>query len=117
LPFCAFALLFYAKATSQAVSPYTTCPNVNIAIVRAGFNSDFNNPNYLYNVNTTTGATTLVPGGPFKNPSNTSQNLQVNGVGINNKDGFIYGLNAASSFTTSQLLRLDKNYGVTVLGS
>ena len=47
LPFCAIALLFSFKSKSQASSPYTTCPNVSIAIARAGLNADVNNPYFM----------------------------------------------------------------------
>jgi hypothetical protein len=46
-------------AFSQATHPYTNCPDVDIAIVRAGTNANVTNPYFLYNVNQTTGAMTL----------------------------------------------------------
>ncbi len=38
-------------AFSQATHPYTNCPDVDIAIVRAGTNANVTNPYFLYNVN------------------------------------------------------------------
>lgn len=115
LPLCAVALLFSLNSKSQAVSPYSTCPDVNIGIARNGFNADYGNPNHLYNVSSTTGTMTLVPGGPYKDPSNPGQNLEINAIGVNSKDGFIYGFTPALSVSGQILLRLDKNYGVTKL--
>ena len=102
---------------SQATNPYTNCPDVNIAIVRAGTNANVTNPYFLYNVNQSTGAMTLVPGGPYKDPANTTQNLQINGIGVSRKDGFIYGLAFDGTTTTARFMRLDGNYGVTDLGA
>ncbi len=112
----ALALLFSSQAISQASMPYTTCPNVNLALVRAGNNANTGNPFLLYEINTATGAATLVPGGPYKDPMNMTQNLQVNGVGVNRVDGFLYGLSVEPTISTARLLRLDKAYGVTDLG-
>ena len=104
-------------AFSQATHPYTNCPDVDIAIVRAGTNANVTNPYFLYNVNQTTGAMTLVPGGPYKDPANTTLNLQINGFGVSRKDGFIYGLAFDGTTTTARFMRLDGTYGVTDLGA
>src|SRR5438874_1034374 len=77
---------------SQAVTPFTTCPDVNLGIVRAGMNADVTNPYYMYTVNTTTGSLSVIPGGPLVYPGAPAQTLQVNGVGVNRVDGFVYGL-------------------------
>lgn len=116
LLFCALLLLQSAILFSQADDPYTTCPNVNIALLRAGFNADDTNPYNLYNVNTLNGSFTMVPGGPYKDPADPTKNLQVNGIGINAADGFIYGLSVENTVTTARFLRMDKTYGVTSLG-
>jgi hypothetical protein len=55
------------------ITPFTNCPDVDVAIVRAGTNADITNPYFLYNVNNTTGAMTLVPGGPYKDPANPTR--------------------------------------------
>ena len=105
------------SAFSQATQPYTNCPDVDIAIVRAGTNANVTNPYLLYNVNQLTGAMTLVPGGPYKEPANPSQNLQINGIGVSRKDGYIYGLAFDGTTTTARFMRLDGSYGVTDLGA
>jgi hypothetical protein len=117
LPILSILLFTQREAFSQATHPYTRCPDVNIAIVRAGTNADVTNPYFLYNVNQTTGAMALVPGGPYKDPSNPTANLQINGIGVNRKDGFIYGLAFDGTTTTARLMRLDSTYGVTDLGA
>lgn len=116
LPLIIFAFCFSTKARTQASSPYTTCPDVNIAIARAGDNSAINNPYYLYNVNPASGAMAQVAGGPFKDPASPASNLRVNGFGVSKKDGYIYSLVVNPTLTTTRFLRLDKNYGVTELG-
>ena len=116
-PLTLIGLFFLQLLYSQAVVPYTTCPDVNIAIARAGTNSDITNPYFLYNVNQLTGAMSQVAGAGFKDPLNTSQNLQVNAVGVNKKDGFIYGLAYDGSVSTARFVRLDKNYGATSFGN
>ena len=117
LPLSAILLLSSIIGFSQATTPYTTCPDATIAIVRSGTNSDTQNPYYLYNVNNSTGAMTQVSGGPYKDPANPSQNLQVNAIGLSTKDGYIYGLTNDPTVTTTRFLRLDRNYGVTVIGN
>lgn len=102
---------------AQANDPYNECPAVNIAIVRAGGNAAVTNPYYLYNVNTITGTMTQVSGGPYKDPVNPALNMQVNGIGVNRKDGYIYGLASDGTITTARFVRMDKSYGVTDLGS
>jgi hypothetical protein len=117
--FLLFLGIFFIQLTafSQATHPYTKCPDVDIAIVRAGTNANITNPYFLYNVNQTTGAMTLVPGGPYKDPANTTQNLQINGFGVSRKDGFIYGLAFDGTTTTARFMRLDGSYSVTDLGA
>lgn len=117
LPLIVCSLLFNFSSRAQAVSAYTNCPDVNIAIARAGDNSATTNPYFLYNVNQTTGAMTLVPGAGFKDPANPSSNLQVNAIGVSKKDGFIYGLTFDGTVSTGRFVRLDKNYGVTSFGN
>jgi hypothetical protein len=107
----------HSQSFSQASHPYLNCPNVNIAIVRAGTNADVTNPYYLYNVNQATGAMALVPGGPYKDPANPALNLQINAIGVSKKDGYIYGLVFDGTTTTARFVRADSTYGVTDLGA
>ena len=102
---------------SQATVPFTTCPDVNVAVVRSGTNADITNPYSIYNVNTFTGAMTLIPGGPLLNPSNPAIKMQINAVGLNTTDGFLYGLAFEGSVNTARFVRFDKNYGITAFGN
>lgn len=102
---------------SQAIVPFTTCPDVNVAVVRAGTNADITNPYSIYSVNTATGAMTLLPGGPLLNPADHSIKMQINAVGLNTTDGFLYGLAFEGSVNTARFVRFDKNYGVTAFGN
>ncbi len=117
LPILSMMLFTQTKIFSQASNPYSNCPDVNIAIAREGTNAVVTNPYFLYNVDQNTGAMTLVPGGPYKDPSNPSANLQINGVGVSRKDGYIYGLAFDGTTTTARFMRLDSTYGVTDLGA
>ncbi|UEG48746.1 T9SS type A sorting domain-containing protein [Ferruginibacter lapsinanis] len=74
-------------------APFIGCPNVNTAILRSGDNSTTTNPVSIYSVNGITGAPTLLSG-PVLDPSNAAVNLQINGLGLNTADGFLYGLYA-----------------------
>ena len=98
------------------VTAFENCPDVDVAIVRPGTNADITNPYSLYTVNNTTGAMTLVPGGPYKDPANPTQNLQFNGFGVNRKDGFIYGIAFGGTTLTNRFMRLGSNYGAIDLG-
>lgn len=112
----AIILLFYTSSHSQATLHFTTCPNVNVGVVRAGTNADVQNPYYIYSVNTSTGAVTQFPGGPLLNPAAANQNLQVNAVGVNTADGFMYGLETETTGSNPKFVRFDYGYGVTMLG-
>jgi hypothetical protein len=74
---------------------FVGCPNINTAILRSGTNSPNSGPISIYNVNTATGAPTLLSG-PILDPANTSLNLQINGVGLNTVDGFMYVINSGT---------------------
>lgn len=117
LPLITAVLLFTVETQSQAVDPFTTCPEVNVAVVRSGMNADIQNPYYIYTVNTTNGTFTQLPGGPLRNPENPVQNLQVNGIGVNTIDGYMYGLASEGSVNTARFVRFDKRYGVTLFGN
>lgn len=109
----ALVLINYS-VMSQAILPFTGCPNTSIAVVRAGTNTDITNPYFMYTVNTGTGAMTVIPGGPLLGPGAPSANLQVNGVGLNRVDGFLYGLTFDGTSNTARIVRIDRNYGVTL---
>jgi len=72
----------------QAASPFTGCPGVYVAICRPGTNAYNNTPISFYSLNTVTGATNELSGGPLKNPSNTGNNIDINAVGLNSADGY-----------------------------
>ncbi len=97
---------------SGYVSPtaFTGCPNVNLAIARPGYNNYNGEPTSMYYVDTATGAATLIPGGPLKSPL-TGYNLPINGVGLNSRDGFAYGLNSP------EIYRIGSNYVAQKLGN
>lgn len=86
-------LLFFTSFAQTSPIPYVGCPNGNMAVVRAGDNSGILNPMSIYTIATTTGTPTLLSG-PIKDPTNPLLNLQVNGVGLNSVDGYLYGLYA-----------------------
>lgn len=85
-----FNLLSIATISAQPTA-FVGCPNVNLAILRSGTNSAVTNPLSIYSVNTTTGLPSLLSG-PILDPANASVNLQVNGLGLNTADGYLYGL-------------------------
>lgn len=115
-----FGIFSFGISKAQLLTPFATCPDVNVAVVRAGNNSQNTNPYSIYTVNSGTGAPTLLSG-PILNPLNAS-NLQVNGVGLNTADGYLYALSseipASPSFTPSTpFFRMGSNAGVLQLGT
>ncbi len=74
---------------------FVGCPNVNTAILRSGTNTPNTGAISIYNVNTATGVPSLLSG-PILDPANGSLNLQVNGIGLNTVDGFLYGINSGT---------------------
>src|ERR1700712_1103062 len=77
---------------AQTLTPFTGCPGINLAIVRPGNNSDVTNPITISTIDPGTGIVSSPLGTIID--ANTLVNLQVNGLGLNAKDGFLYGLNA-----------------------
>lgn len=108
-------LLSSIIAEAQVTSPFTTCPTV-VAIARPGTNTYAADPINFYNINNTTGAATIIPGGPLKNPANPANNMDLNGVGLNSVDGFLYGM-GANSTTSQKFYRAGKNYSVQQVGT
>ena len=96
---------------AQANSPFTNCPNVSMAIARNGTNSYNNEPVNFFQVNTTTGVSTIISGGPIKNPANPTANIDVNGTGLNTMDGFLYGLNPTMT-ATPRFFRIGSDYSI-----
>ncbi len=97
---------------AQTLTPFNGCPDNNLAIVRAGTNANDNNPISIYDINTS-GIVTF-KSGPILDPSGLTTNLQINGLGLNTKDGFLYGLNSSSAAlltfnTPLPFYRLDAN--------
>ena len=88
-------------------TPFVGCPDNNVAVVRQGDNSGTTLPLSIYNVNGTDGSTSLLSG-PILNPANGT-NLQINAVGLNTVDGFLYGLTANGASTTSNFYRIGAN--------
>ncbi len=98
---------------------FTTCPNANVAVVRSSGSSS--NPVSIYDVNSTTGASTLLSG-PILDPSSASTNLQINGIGLNEVDGFMYGMFSdepatLSTVPTTPYYRLGANAQAVQLGT
>ena len=86
--------------TTPLPAPFSGCPGVALAITRPGNNSAITNPVSIYNIDTASGAATFVSG-PIIDVVNPSANLQVNGLGLNTMDGYLYGLNSTGPTTLS----------------
>lgn len=89
------SVLLPAFSVLAQPTAFVGCPNVNTAILRSGTNTPNTGPISIYTVNTTTGTPSLLSG-PILDPANTSQNLQINGIGLNTIDGFLYGINSGT---------------------
>ncbi|MBC7423900.1 MAG: hypothetical protein H7334_10660, partial [Ferruginibacter sp.] len=99
----------------QASLPFMGCPGVSIAIARSGTNAYNNDPVTFYSLNTATGVTTALGGGPLKNPANTANNLDINAVGLNSADGYLYGMNPSVTATPG-FYRMGSNYSIEQIG-
>lgn len=117
-----FLLNFILVCLGSNAQPtaFTTCPNANVAVVRAGDGGANTNPFSIYNINATSGNATLLSG-PILNPADTTLNLQLNGLGLNNQDGLMYGLfadapTALSLTPTTPYYRLGANAEALQLG-
>lgn len=108
-------VLLMSQSFGQALQPFPTCP-ATVAVTRSGTNTYNNEPVTFYNLNTASGAATAIPGGPLKDPANTANNMDINGVGLNAADGFLYGM-LPGSVTTPKFYRMGKNYGVAQVGT
>jgi hypothetical protein len=110
----------FARFVMNATTPiaFTSCPNANVAVARPGYNTYNGEPVNIYNVDTTTGAATVLPGGPLLE-TNTNKNMDLNGVGLNSSDGFLYGIRDTGTALTAKamLYRVGANYGVQSLGT
>jgi hypothetical protein len=77
---------------------FDNCPGVSVAITRPGINSTVS-PFQIY----------LIDKAGNIEPSGNPINLQINGFGLNSKDGFLYGIHESSNVTDPFFTRVDKN--------
>lgn len=113
--FSASLMLCLGQSFAQVSQPFPTCP-ATVAVARSGTNTYNNEPVTFYNLNTATGAATALPGGPLKDPANTANNMDINGVGLNSADGFLYGMRP-DAVPTPKFYRMGKNYSVEQVGT
>lgn len=108
------AFFFTQAGFSQATSPFAGCPNENLMIARSGTNSYNNEAVSIYNVDLSTGAASLIPGS-IKDPS-TSNNIDINAVGLNILDGYLYAMNPLAT-PTQKFYRIASDYGIEQIGT
>lgn len=113
LAFALSAMLISPRLKAQSITPFTTCPATTLAVARGGGNVYSNEGVSFYNINPSTGVGTLIPGGPLKNPQFPVLNFDMNAVGVNSNDGFLYGINPG---LTPRFYRMGSNYGIQQLG-
>lgn len=77
--------------------PFEGCPGLSLAITRPGINATVL-PYQVYEIDEPDGSTRAV-GSPI--------DLQINGFGLNNKDGFLYGMHETSNVTDPFFTRVD----------
>lgn len=87
-------------------APFKGCPGLALAITRPGINSTVA-PHQVYKINPANGAIQPV-GHPI--------NLQINAFGLNNKDGFLYGMHEVADIFGPTLARVDSNGDYVDLG-
>ena len=94
------ALLFFCPLllNAQSLEPFSSCPGVSVAITRPGLNAA-TGPYQIYLIDSAGGIT----------PSGNPINLRINGFGLNDADGFLYGIHESSNVANPFLGRVDKN--------
>jgi len=84
---------------------FDNCPGVSVAITRPGINSTMS-PYQIF----------LIDEAGNLQPSGNPINLQINAFGLNNKDGFLYGMHESSNVTDPFFTRVDKNGNFVDIG-
>ena len=104
--FLLFSIAF--NTFGQSPAPFSICPGV-LAVARLGTNTYNGEPVNIYLVNPATGASTVLPGGPVKDPAAPVNNMDLNGAGINVADGLLYGM-GANQATSQKFYKIGSNY-------
>lgn len=94
-------------ASAQNLVPFDNCPGVSVAVTRPGFNLNLV-PHQIYLVNDSSGEV---------QPSGNPIDLQINGFGLNNTDGFLYGMHQVFNLANPYLTRVDKNGDYITVGT
>lgn len=96
---CQLFIASIVTVSAQPLEPFEGCPGVSVAITRPGFNAN-PGPFQIYIIDDSTGAV---------QPAGNPIDLQINGFGLNNADGFLYGIHESFNVADPFLTRVDKN--------
>ncbi|GGA91596.1 hypothetical protein GCM10011511_13690 [Puia dinghuensis] len=88
------------------MEPFSNCPGTSVAITRPGLNATIA-PFQIYLIDSAGGI----------KPSGNPINLQINGFGLENTDGFLYGIHETSNVADPFLARVDKNGNFVNIGT
>lgn len=91
---------------AQSLEPFTGCPGLSVAITRPGLNANLA-PFQIYLIDSAGGI----------QPSGNPIDLQINGFGLDNTDGFLYGMHETFNVANPFLARVDKNGNFQNLGT
>jgi hypothetical protein len=83
----------------KKLHPFEDCPDIELAITRPGINST-GGPHHIYRIKSANGSI---------RPVGHDINLQINAFGLNNKDGFLYGMHEVSDVFGPRLARVDSS--------
>jgi hypothetical protein len=103
---CHLVLFFCISSVAQPPEPFDSCPGVSVAITRPGFNLTLV-PHQIYVIDSN-GAIQAC-GDPI--------DLQINGFGLNNEDGFLYGMHQTFNVANPFLTRVGKNGAYRKVGT
>ncbi|HVY73394.1 MAG TPA: T9SS type A sorting domain-containing protein [Puia sp.] len=98
LAICQLLTLTVFSGSAQTLTPFDHCPGASVAITKPGFN--LTPGAYQIYLIDSTGKVT---------PSGNPINLQINGLGLNGADGFLYGIHETSNLANPFLARADRN--------
>ena len=94
----AYFLFLSSLVLAQSPEPFEGCPGVSVAITRPGFNLNLV-PHQIY----------LIDANGAITPTGDPIDLQINAFGLNNEDGFLYGMYQTFNVANPFLARVGKN--------
>lgn len=105
--------LFFANTIFAQITPFIECPNINLRFYRSGLHSDPFLGTVMAAFNPNSGKYDSIITYRFGNGCNSRYSLDLNAIGLNTEDGFLYGLRYGNATLNYLTITTDpKNYNV-----